>query len=146
LSDLSADLVIAGDATQRTCAHGGLVATTIRVVIADDHPPTRAGVRRALEGHGFDVCAEVGTAPAAVEAARRCQPDLCILDIHMPGGGITAAAEIRDAVPAADVVMLTIAQGADIRLAALQAGAVGYLPKDTDPRRLPDLLRGVLSG
>jgi DNA-binding NarL/FixJ family response regulator len=122
------------------------MAAPVRVVIADDHPPTRAGVRSALVGRGFEVCAEVGTGPAAVEAARQHQPDLCIVDINMPGDGIAAAAEIRKTVPGAEVVMLTVAHDDESLLSALQAGAAGYLLKDTDPDRLPDVLRGVLGG
>jgi two-component system, NarL family, nitrate/nitrite response regulator NarL len=85
--------------------------TTARVLIADDHPPTRAGVRWALEHDGeFVVCAEVATAADAVEAARDLQPEIALLDIHMPGGGIHAAAQIAEAAPETAVVMLTVSR------------------------------------
>jgi DNA-binding NarL/FixJ family response regulator len=116
-----------------------------RVLIADDHPPTRAGVRAALEGH-FEICGEVATAGEAVEAALRTSPDICLLDVHMPGGGIAAAAEITAALPSTAVVMLTISQHDDDLFDALKAGADGYLLKGTDPARLPHALQGVLAG
>jgi DNA-binding NarL/FixJ family response regulator len=117
-----------------------------RVLIADDHPPTRAGVRAVLEAGGFVVCAEVGTAAAAVAAAREEQPDVCLLDIHMPGSGIEAARAISAGVPSAAVVMLTVSRADDHLFEALRAGAVGYLLKDMDPDRLPSALAGVLAG
>lgn len=116
------------------------------VLVADDHPPTRAGVRLALENGGFSVCAEVGDAASAVEVAVRLRPTVCLLDIHMPGNGIAAADEIGRRVPEAAVVMLTVSQGDEDLFDALEAGAIGYLLKDTSPLRLPDALRAVLRG
>lgn len=116
------------------------------VLVADDHPPTRAGVRLALENGGFSVCAEVGDAAAAVEAALRLRPGICLLDIHMPGSGIAAADEIGTRVPEAAVVMLTVSQEDEDLFDALEAGAIGYLLKDTSPLRLPEALRAVLRG
>lgn len=116
------------------------------MLLADDHPPTRAGVRGALEGHGFRVVAEVGTADAAVETALRERPDVCLLDINMPGNGIAAAAGIASELPDAAIVMLTVSRDDSDLFDALRAGASGYLLKDTDPARLPHALRGVLEG
>ena len=118
----------------------------IRIVIADDHPPTRAGIRNALEDAGFDVVADVGTAKTAVDACKQHHPDLCLLDIQMPGGGIKAASEISAAFPETAVVMLTVSRSEDDLIDALRAGAVGYLPKDIDPDRLPDALIGAMHG
>lgn len=117
-----------------------------RVLVADDHPPTRAGVRLALEGHGFSVCAEAADAAAAVDAAMRECPDVCLLDVRMPGSGIAAAAEIASRLPETAVVMLTVSRDDADLFDALRAGAVGYLLKDIDPARLPVALRGVLEG
>ena len=61
------------------------------VLIADDHVPTRAAVRHALERGGFDVCAEAPDAATSVLLARELRPDVALLDIHMPGDGIRAA-------------------------------------------------------
>jgi two-component system nitrate/nitrite response regulator NarL len=118
----------------------------LRVLIADDHVPTRAGVRMVLEHEGFEVCAEAANAEAAVEAAVREHPDVCLLDIHMPGSGITAAAEISAALPDTTVVMLTVSSEQQDVSASIQAGAHGYLLKDMDPGRMPDALREVLRG
>ena len=120
--------------------------TARRVLIADDHPPMRAGVRSTLEDAGFTVCAEAADAAGAVALAVSEQPDLCLLDVHMPGSGIRAAAEIRDRVPGAAVVMLTVSRDDDDLFSALKAGALGYLLKDLDPELLPGELEAVLAG
>lgn len=118
-----------------------------RVLIADDHAMTRAGVRAALDGRGFRVIAEAADGAAALEAALRERPDVCLLDVHMPaGGGIVAARAIVDRLPGTVVVMLTVSRDDDDLFESLRAGAVGYLLKDTDPDRLPNALRGVLQG
>jgi DNA-binding NarL/FixJ family response regulator len=122
------------------------VSKPIRVVIADDHAPTRSGVRTSLEHGGFEIVGEAGDATAAVDIARRRRPDVCLLDIHMPGSGIAAATRITDELPDTAVVMLTVSRNDDDLFDALRAGASGYLLKDTDPARLPFALRGVLSG
>lgn len=116
------------------------------VVIADDHPPTRAGVRGALEGDGFEIVAECNTGAAAIEAARVHRPDVCLLDIHMSDSGIAAAAQITAELPATAVVMLTVSRDDADLFDAVHAGASGYLVKDMDPGRLPHALRGVLAG
>jgi DNA-binding NarL/FixJ family response regulator len=117
-----------------------------RVLIADDHPPTRAGVRLALERASFTICAEAWTADGAVEGAVRERPDICLLDIHMPGSGIAAAVKIASAVPTSSIVMLTVSHEDEDLFAALRAGAIGYLLKTTDPERLPHALEGVMKG
>jgi len=116
------------------------------VLVADDHAPTRAGVRSALEGHGFRVCAEVADAPGAVEAALRERPDVCLLDIRMPGNGIAAADEISAKLPDTAIVMLTVSHDEADFFDALRAGAAGYVFKETDARLLPGLLRDVMAG
>lgn len=118
----------------------------IRVLLADDHAPTRADIRATLEEGGFEVVAEVADAAAAVEAAVREQPAVCLLDIRMPGSGIGAAWEITARLPSTKVVMLTVSRDDEHLIAALRAGASGYLLKDIDPGRLPSALKGVLEG
>jgi DNA-binding NarL/FixJ family response regulator len=117
-----------------------------RVLIAEEHPATRAGLRLTLEAAGLSVCAEVGSAEASVAAALGEQPDICLLDMDMPGGGIRAAAEISQRLPRAAVVMLTSSTNEEDLFDALRAGASGYLLKDTSPARLPNALRAVLRG
>lgn len=115
-------------------------------MLADDHAPTRAGVRGALENAGFEVVAEASDADGAVEAAAAQKPDVALLDIHMPGNGIAAAASITHSDPDVAVVMLTVSRDDADLFDALRAGALGYLLKDTDPDRLPHALKGVLAG
>lgn len=125
---------------------GTPVADTPTVVLADDHPATRLGVRMALMRGGFSVVGEAADCEGAVRAVLRERPDVCVLDVGMEGGGILAAARIAQEQPSTSVVMLSASHRTDDVLAALRAGAVGYLPKDTHPDRLPDALRGVLKG
>lgn len=122
------------------------IAEVLRTVIADDHAPTRMGVRQALELDGFEVVAAVPDGPRAVAAAVEHAPDVVVLDINMPGGGIAAAERISLLVPAAAVVMLTASRDDDDLFDALRVGARGYLLKDMDPDRLGAALRGVLAG
>jgi DNA-binding NarL/FixJ family response regulator len=114
--------------------------------VADDHPPLRASVRRALEEHGFEVCSEAASAADSVAAAERDRPDVCVLDVHMPGNGIAAAAQIAALLPETVLVMLTVSDNDEDLFAALRAGAQGYLLKDMNPERLPLALEGVLAG
>jgi DNA-binding NarL/FixJ family response regulator len=116
------------------------------VVLADDHPVIRLGVRMALMRGGFQVCAEAADRDGAVEAVLRERPDICLLDVYMPGGGIETAEILSRAAPATAIVMLTVSASPDDMLAALRSGAKGYLAKDTSPERLPAALCGVLKG
>lgn len=119
---------------------------TIRVLIADDHPPTRTGVRIALERGGLEVCAEAFDARGALEAALREQPDACLLDVRMPGGGPAAASSITTRLPRTVVLMLSVSQEEDDLLESLRRGAIGYLLKDMNPTRLPAAVRAALHG
>lgn len=121
-------------------------AVQIRVLIADDHAPTRDDVRRALTEGGLVVCAEAADAAHAVQQALETKPDVCLLDLRMPGGGVAAAWEIAARLPTTKVVMFTVsAEDADL-FSALRAGAVGYLIKDLDFRLLPGALSDVVDG
>jgi two-component system NarL family response regulator len=122
------------------------VSAGLRVLVADDHPPTRASVRASLEAGSCDVVAEAPTAEAAVAAALELKPDVCLLDINMPGGGIAAAARITRELPETAVIMLTASRDDEDLFAALRAGASGYLLKDMDPDRLCPAMHGVLAG
>jgi DNA-binding NarL/FixJ family response regulator len=119
----------------------------IRVLLADDHAPTREDVRFALEQDGrFVVCAEAGDVPGAIEAAVRERPDVCVLDLNMPGWGVAGAWEIRARLPQAKLLMLTVSRAENDLFAALRAGVDGYLLKDMDPRALPRTLLSVMDG
>jgi DNA-binding NarL/FixJ family response regulator len=119
----------------------------VRVLIADDHVPTRRDLRRILEADPrFEVCAEAGDAAAAVARAVETSPDLLLLDIRMPGSGLSALWEISARFPDARFVMLTVSDDQDDLFAALRGGAHGYLLKDIDPHRLPEALYDVAQG
>jgi DNA-binding NarL/FixJ family response regulator len=104
-------------------------------------------VREMLERDGrFAVCAEAADAAGAVARALEQRPDLALLDIRMPGSGLSALWEISARLPATKIVMLTVSEAGDDLFAALRAGAHGYLLKDVDPRRLPEALHDVYAG
>lgn len=120
---------------------------SLRVVVADDHAPTRGDVRVVLDGdERFELVGEAADAPAAIDLAVRERPDLCLLDIHMPGNGIAAIWEITARLPETRVVMLTVSAEDDDVFGALRAGASGYLVKDMDLERLPSALLDVARG
>jgi DNA-binding NarL/FixJ family response regulator len=114
--------------------------------MADDHARIRAKVRQALEVGGWEVCGEGSSAAEAVELALKHRPDVVLLDINMPGNGISAAQEISRTLPETAVVMLTQSADDEDLFDSLRAGATGYLLKTTDPLTLTDVLRGVLAG
>lgn len=118
----------------------------VRVVVADHDLPTRAGVRNVLERHGFEVCGEAADAASAVATALDARPDICLVEVDLPGGGLAAAAELCSRRPETAVVMLAASSDESGLFAALRLGAVGYLLKDMNPDRLASALRGVLDG
>ncbi len=118
----------------------------ISIVMADDHQPLRSRIRLALEAGDCDIRGETATADEAVRLAIEHQPDVALLDIHMPGNGIHAAQQITRLVPGTAVVMLSQSAEDDDLFDSLRAGASGYLLKDTDPTLLPGELRRVLRG
>ena len=100
----------------------------VTVVVADDHPVWRSGVRSDLGG-GFDVVAEAGTADEAIAAIREHAPDVVVCDLHMPdGGGLKV---VRTCGEQARIVILTVSEAERDLLDAVAAGAIGYLVKST---------------
>jgi DNA-binding NarL/FixJ family response regulator len=121
--------------------------TPLRTLLADDHAPTLEELRDILDSDPrFTVIAAVRHAAAAVSEAVRTRPGLCLLDITMPGNGIAACWEITARLPQTVVVMFTVSAADNDLFAALRAGASGYLLKDTDPAKIPDLLIGATAG
>ena len=119
----------------------------LRVLIADDDALTRADLHRMLdESPSFAVCAEATDAPGAIDAAVRERPDMCLLDIWMPGNGSAAAWEITARLPEVKVVMLTVSASDEDLFASLRAGATGYLLKDQSPTELLAGLEQVAAG
>jgi two-component system, NarL family, nitrate/nitrite response regulator NarL len=118
-----------------------------RVLIADDHAQTRQQLERVLNSdRRFAVCGVAADAAAAVEAARRERPELCLLEVRIPGNGIAATWEITACLPAARVVILTGSRADGDLFAALRAGARGYLLKGLPADRLADQLSSVMCG
>jgi DNA-binding NarL/FixJ family response regulator len=122
------------------------VSRRLRVMIADDHAPTRAGVRMALEHGGCEVCAEAANAGDALTAALRERPDVCLVDIEMPGHGLRAVAGIAARLPETPILILTVSRDAEDMFDALRAGAAGYLLKDIDPEEMVLAVRGAVAG
>jgi DNA-binding NarL/FixJ family response regulator len=119
---------------------------TIDVLLADANATARAGARRALAIPGFAVVAEADDAEACIELAGRLRPDVCLVEVRLPGGGIRAARSIVAKLDETAVVMLTASDSEDDFFDAMRAGAAGYLLKGTDPARLPHALTGVMAG
>ncbi|RNJ44367.1 response regulator [Mesorhizobium japonicum] len=120
---------------------------TIRIAIVDDHPLFREGVTRSLsEIGGFEIVGEGATAQDAERIASTVQPDILLLDISMPGGGLSAVASILAVHPAQKIVMLTVSEtNADVTT-ALNAGVQGYILKGVGSRALAEILRNVAAG
>ena len=119
----------------------------IRIVVADDHPLFRAGVVASLAEPGdLEVVGQASSAPEAFQLAREHVPDIVLLDIAMPGGGLVAARDITAACPATRVVMLTVSEDEDDLLAAMKAGASGYVLKGAGATELASVIRSVHEG
>lgn len=119
----------------------------IRVLLADDHTLFREGVRLLLEAQGdFEIAAEAATAEEAVERSRQCRPDVIALDITMPGNGLEAARRLRKELPGVRMLILTMHGGEDYFFQALEAGASGYVLKESASTDLVAALREVAAG
>jgi two-component system, NarL family, nitrate/nitrite response regulator NarL len=119
----------------------------IRVVVADDHPLFRDGVITSLQSMPeVQVVGQAADAAGAVRVVREELPDIVLLDVTMPGGGIEAAQKIAAACPATRIIMLTVSEDEDDLLAAMKAGASGYVLKGVSARELAGVVRGVSSG
>jgi DNA-binding NarL/FixJ family response regulator len=117
-----------------------------RVLVADDDASTRVGLRMTLVAAGFAVAAEATDADSALAAARAERPELVVLAADLPGGGIDAVRRIAAALPSTRIVVLSDDPGGEELVAAVQAGACGYLGEDVSQARLPAVLSGVLAG
>jgi DNA-binding NarL/FixJ family response regulator len=118
-----------------------------RVIVADDHSLFRDGITSLLEAAGYDVVEQVGDGEMAVEAVKRLNPDLVLLDITMPTmTGVEALQIIKSENPKTHVVMLTVSDEDENLFAAIQAGADGYLLKDLNSEEFLEMLRGLEVG
>jgi two-component system NarL family response regulator len=117
------------------------------VVIVDDAELFREALRAAFSQEGFEVKAVAADAMRAIDMAREHRPDLVMLDLLMPGmSGIEVVGAILKASPVTKVVLLTSSESAKDMLAAVKAGALGYLTKDTPLPRLVAAMHDVLDG
>ena len=116
------------------------------LVLVEDEPVTRTTLRGLLVEAGFQVTAEAGDAETAIEVCVRERPQLCLVDLNIPGGGLRVVREVSQRVPEALVVVLTASPDNRDLLDAIRAGASGYLLKSMDPNRIGHALRGELAG
>jgi len=117
-----------------------------RVLVAGHDSATINGIRMALEEEGIVLCGRVASAAELIEAVGRLEPEVCLVDIDIPGGGLVAAAEMRAWRSNVAVVMLASDLNEEDFLKAMAVGAVGYLPKSISAKRLPAVVRAVLLG
>jgi DNA-binding NarL/FixJ family response regulator len=119
----------------------------MRVLIVDDHPIFRSGLRRVLEGSGVEVVGEAGSGAEAIDLVGSLSPDVVLMDLALPGmSGIEATRAIRSSLSATKIVVLTAALDDREIFAAIEAGAEGYLLKDIDAGDLVNRLQRVLEG
>jgi len=120
----------------------------IRVLLVDDHEVIRVGLRTVLgQTQGVAVVGEAGTMAEAVQQAQRLKPDVILMDVRLPdGSGIDACREILGALPGTRVIFLTSYADDDSVLAAVLAGAHGYVLKEIDSPALLEAIRSVAKG
>jgi DNA-binding NarL/FixJ family response regulator len=119
----------------------------IRVVVSDDHPVVRQGLRSLLEAEGFAVVGEASDGDEAVRLVAQTRPDVLLTDLVMPGtDGIEAIRRVRAGDVPVGILVLTSFSGAEQVIPAIQAGADGYLLKDAGPAALTDAIRAVHRG
>jgi DNA-binding NarL/FixJ family response regulator len=120
----------------------------LRVVVADDHPVYRSGLRMSLVSlGGFDVVREAAAGEEAILAARELRPDVVLMDINMPGvNGIDATRRVVEENPDVRVLILTMFEDDDSVFAAMRAGALGYLVKGADEEAIVRAVRSVAAG
>lgn len=118
-----------------------------RVAVVDDHPLFRRGVVEALDAtSGFEIAGEAGSAEEAVELVRRESPDILLLDLNIPGGGLSAAHAIASMGLPTRVVILTLSDSREDAAAALDAGVRGYVVKGVGSRGLIRILEEIMAG
>ncbi len=124
-----------------------MTADRIRIAVVDDHPLLKEGVAHVLSQQGdIEVVATGGTADEAVEIAQHKLPDIMLLDMNMPGGGLAALVRISDTCPAVRVIVLTVRDDPDSVGKALMHGARAYVLKGVDAAELLGIVRAVYEG
>lgn len=119
----------------------------IRILVVDDHPIFRRGLAMTLsEMDDISICGEGASADDAVNLSMQLDPDVVLLDLSMPGGGIAALRRILEQQPGKRVAVLTASEDSDDVMQALGAGATGYVLKGIGSRALVDAIRGIARG
>ena len=120
--------------------------TATRVLIVDDHELFRAGVRTELEQH-LEIAGEAGSVEEAVDAIRGTEPDVVLLDVHMPdGGGVAVLRRAGEAGTRARFLALSVSDSPEDVIAVIRAGARGYVTKGISGEELADAVRRVKEG
>ena len=121
---------------------------SIKLLLVDDHPVVRDGLRRIqeLDPH-IQIVGEADTVPSALDSAQRLAPEVILMDVRLSGGdGIEACRQIKEVLPEAHVLFLTSYADNRLVLAAMEAGADGYLLKESGAQRIVDAIDAILKG
>jgi NarL family two-component system response regulator LiaR len=119
----------------------------IRTILVDDHDLFRRGLRELLEEQDIAVVGEADDGEEGIRLARHASPDVVVLDLHMPRmDGVTATRRLREAVPSARVLVLTVSEDDEAAVRALLAGASGYLVKDASISEIAAAVRAAAAG
>ena len=120
----------------------------IKLLLVDDHPVVRDGLRRIEELEPrIQIVGEAGTVLSAVEAARRLGPQVILMDVRLPDGdGIEACRQIKALLPATHILFLTSFADNQFVLASMEAGADGYLLKESGAHRIVDAIQCIVNG
>ncbi|HTW07866.1 MAG TPA: response regulator transcription factor [Acidimicrobiales bacterium] len=126
----------------------GLGPKVLRVFLVDDHQLFRAGVRHEITATGeVEIVGEAGDVAGAVERILTCQPDVVLLDVHMPdGGGPEVVRQVLAAQPGVRFLALSVSDAAEDVIGAIRSGARGYVTKTISTAELVDALRSVAAG
>jgi len=125
---------------------GAYMNERIRVLVVDDHPLFREGVVRTLEENDIEVVGQAATSEEALHQTRTLAPNVLLLDISIPGGGIPCATNVAEASPATKILVLTGSENEQDLLSALKAGARGYVLKGVSARELIKIIHDVAAG
>lgn len=129
------------------CADRVRMGMTTRILIADDHELVRTGLRRLLQDLDCTIVAEAATGEEAVEAARATEPEIALIDIHMPGiGGLEATQKLHRTSPQCRVVILTAHPDGPLPRALLEIGVAGFLTKGCSVEEMHEAIRKVKAG
>jgi DNA-binding NarL/FixJ family response regulator len=134
-----------GDTLSRFSSGRVTTTVTVRILLVDDHPIVRQGLKTILEGHsGWEVIGEASDGAEAVEKAGRLQPDVIVLDVTMPTmNGLEACRLLRKMVPQLEILFVTQHDSPHMMREALEAGARGYVVKSNAARDLLEAVEAV---